>query len=235
MSNELIPSFKKSLFDEVIDISADLMELPIDLIIENEVIQNIPVVGTIVKLGKAAVTIRDRHLIKKLVAFIESINNGDIESEELEKHKKILESNTRKLNEELENIIIIIDRQLDIDKTKILGELYKSYISGIIDWEDFKSFSDVLERIFLVDIYQLKKIYGDDSIGKEDSFYPISMSRLDALGLVQYFSGMSVVIKTSNGEQKEIKGQITGYGRIFYEQGIKKLINTGELKFEVID
>lgn len=232
MNNELIPSFKKSLFDKSIDVSADLMELPIDLITENEVIKDIPVVGTIVKLGKMAITIRDRHLIKKLVTFIESINNGDIESDKLEKHKEMLESNTKKLNEELENIIIIIDRQLEIDKTKILGELYKSYISGIFDWEDFKGFSDVLERIFLIDIYQLKEIYGKEVIGKEDSFYPIFMSRLDALGLVQYFSGMSVMKITPNGQQIELKGEITEYGRMFYEQGLKKLIDTGELKFE---
>lgn len=149
MNNELIPSFKKSLFDTTIDIGVDLLELPIDLLTENEIIKDIPIVGTIVKLGKATTTIRDRHLIKKLVKFIESINNGDIESEKLERHKQILESDNKKLNEELENIIIIIDRQLEIDKTKILGELYKSYVCGNIDWEDFKSFSDVLERLFL--------------------------------------------------------------------------------------
>lgn len=231
MNSELIPSFKKSLFDETIDIGTDLIELPIDLIIENEVIKDIPVVGAIVKLGKAAGTIRDIHLIKKLVKFIESINNGDIKSDKLEKHKKILEANTKKLNEELESIMIIIDRQLEIDKTKILAELYKAYISCIIDWEDFKSFSDVLERIFLVDIYQLKEIYEKEDIGKEDSCYPISMSRLHALGLVQYFSGMIVMKETSNKERKEIKGEITGYGRVFYEQGIKKLITTGEFEF----
>lgn len=228
MNNELIPSLKKSLFDSTIDIGADLVELPIDLITENEIIKNIPIVGTIVKLGKATSTIRDRHLIKKLVKFIESINNGDIKPENLEKHKEILESNTKKLNEELENIIIIIDRQLEIDKTKILGELYKSYISCVINWEDFKNFSDVLERIFLFDIQQLKEIYEKEAIGEEDSYHSISMSRLHALGLVEYFSGITVVNEISN---KAIKGEITEHGKIFYEQGIKKLITTEELNF----
>ena len=230
MNNELIPSFKKSLFDTTIDIGVDLLELPIDLLTENEIIKDIPIVGTIVKLGKATTIIRDRHLIKKLVKFIESINNGDIESEKLERHKQILESDNKKLNEELENIIIIIDRQLEIDKTKILGELYKSYVCGNIDWEDFKSFSDVLERLFLIDIHQFKKIYENEFIGEKDSFYPISMSRLGSLGLVNYFSGMIVSTKISD-EDKKIKGSITEYGRVFYEEGLKKLISSGEFNF----
>lgn len=222
--SELIPSFKKSLFEKSIDIGADIMELPIDLFTENEVVKDLPVVGTIVKLGKAVITIKEAHTIKKLAVFIESVNNGDVEPVVLEKHKEMLETNPKKLNAELEMVLILVDRQLEIDKTKILGELYKSYISGIYDWEDFKCFSDVLERIFLIDLYQLKDIYEKGVIGKEDSFYPIFMSRLNALGLVQYYSGMRVMRKTPNGEQEEIKGEITEYGKIFYEQDRKSVV-----------
>ena len=199
------------------------------MIIDNEIIKQIPVVASIVKFGKVALTIRERYLIKKLVTFIESINNGDIEPDVLENHKQMLENNSEKLNKELEKVMILIDRQLEIDKTKILAELYKSYISRKLQWSDFLYFSEILEGLFMIDLQQLKLIYETEFIEKNKTLQAICMSRLQALGLVEYFSGMVVSVTMSDGEKKQIKGRITGHGKIFYEMGPKKLIDIGSI------
>ncbi|ACD23273.1 hypothetical protein FDE76_01610 [Clostridium botulinum] len=229
MNDELIPSFKKSLFDESIDIGSDLMELPIDLITENEVIKDIPVVGTIVKLGKAAITIRERHLIKKLVAFIESVNNDDVESDVLEKHKQMLEANPKQLNKELEGVLILVDRQLEIEKTKILAELYKSYISKKMAWSDFIYLSEILEKFFLRDVNQLELICENKYVEEDNIVSKLSMFRLESIGLVEYFSRRTSSTAILSGQRKQNQVKLTGYGKLLYECSLRKLINNGTI------
>ena len=230
--NELVPSFKKSLFEPTINISSDLIELGIDQLLDNEVIKDIPIVGVIVKLSKAVVAIRDRYLLKKLIIFIKSINDGSISQEKLDEHRRQLESEPKKLYEELEKIMIIVDRQLDIEKTMILGNFYKSYINGSIDWDDFGHFSDILERLFISDIYELKRIYDVQFFKQGDKVIDISLSRLSAIGLVKYFNGMSVVM-SENGDGLTIPMLclIHEIGKVFYKEGIEQLIVEGKISF----
>lgn len=224
MDDELIPSFKKSLFNNIGDIGADLLELPIDLFTENEVIKDIPVVGTIVKLGKTVGTIRDRYLIKKLIIFIKSVNDGTVESDIIKNHKEILESDPKKLNEELENVMILVDRELEIDKTKILAELYKAYICKKIHWSDFTYLSEMLERLCLRDIDSLSEIY-ETGHAKKDKF---GVFRLEAVGLVKYFSKRTNSAAYRSG-LKQAEVELTGYGKLFYQYGLKKLIDNGDI------
>ena len=222
MNDELIPSFKKSLFNNVEDIGSDLLELPIDLLTNNEVIKDIPVVGTITKLGKTAGTIRDGYLIKKLITFIKSVNDGTISSDEIEKHRETLESNPKKLNKELETIMILVDRELEIDKTKILAELYKAYICKKMAWSDFTYLSEILERLNLRCIDDLTEIY-ETGHSKKDKF---GIFILESVGLVKYFSKQTSSRAYLSGE-KQVKVELTGYGKLLYKYGLKKLIDNG--------
>lgn len=224
MNDELIPSFKKSLFNNIEDIGADLLELPIDLFTENEVIKDIPVVGTIVKLGKTVGTIRDRYLIKKLIIFIKSVNDGTIKSDVLEEHKEILESNPKKLNKELETIMILVDRELEVEKTKILAELYKAYICKKMQWSDFIYLSEILEKFNVRCNDDLREIY-ETGHSKKDKF---GIFLLESIGLVKYFSKQtSSKAYLSGGKQIEV--ELTGYGKLFYQYGLKKLIDNGDI------
>lgn len=227
--SELIPSLKKSLFDKTVDLSSDLLEIPIDALIDNDIIKEIPVVGSIVKLGKAAVTIKEAHTIKKLVAFIESVNNGDVEPDVLEKHKQMLETNTKKLNSELEMVLILVDRQLEIEKTKILSELYKAYISEKMAWSDFLYLSEILEKFFLRDVHALRVICENGYVEKNDIDNKLSMFRLESIGLIQYFSRRNSSASTFSGEKEQNQMKATGYGKLLYECSLRKLINNGTI------
>lgn len=116
---ELVPSLKKSLFEPTLNVSSDLGELGIDQLLDNEVIKDVPIVGVFVKVSKAVVAIRDRYLLKKLIIFIMSINDGSISQVKIDDHRRRLENEPKKLYKELESIMIIVDRQLDIEKTMI--------------------------------------------------------------------------------------------------------------------
>ena len=58
--NELIPSFEKSLFDSSLAASGiDILEIGIDSVLQDGLFKDIPIVGTIVNMGKFAQNVHD--------------------------------------------------------------------------------------------------------------------------------------------------------------------------------
>lgn len=234
MSN-LIPSFKDSLFDANKDTLKDLLELSIDQIV-GPAIEKIPVVDIIYGLGKSAIAIRDMNTIKQLVTFIYAVNNGDISQEKLKEHKNKLENNPKKLSSELELVIVLVDKQVHSDKTKILAELYKSYIREEISWIMFKEFTIVVEGLFLRDLEQYKLMYDREYIlsNSKDVLYTVCMSRLNSLGVIHYDNGLSVT-REINGIKMSLKARLLDYGKIFYECGLKNLIDNNIIDWKSPD
>lgn len=86
--NELIPSFEKSLFDSSLaDCGIDFLELGIDSVLQDGLFKDIPIVGTIVSMGKFAQNVHDRNLLRQTLTFINEFNNGNFSSDEVEKHR----------------------------------------------------------------------------------------------------------------------------------------------------
>lgn len=219
---ELVPSFKESLFSNTMDVGIDIIEVGIDQIIENDVLKEVPIVGTIVKLGKTAITIKDRHLLKKTLFFIEQINNGSISEELLNNHKNELELNPNKMKKELEHIIVLIDRYIECKKTIILANFYKNYIGKRIDWEDFKVLAEILDVLSLYDIDTLKDINNKKFYKETDEINKLALIRLGSNGLIDYFNGMTV----SNGKElKNIIAKINDIGIAFIEYGLSNTLD----------
>lgn len=221
MENDLlIPSFRSSIFEVGGDIGTEFLELGIDQLIDNEIIKAIPVVASIVKIGKGLIGIKERHLIKKLLLFINKVNDGEVDTEKLIQHSKELKENPEKLYKELEYLLIVIDRQLELDKTKVLAKFYLSYIDQLIDWEGFLYLSDILERFVLSDVILLQDIFEKEIYTENNGFDIPMMCRLNSLGLAQYFSGMKVSLdKLSKGSKT---ANITHLGKVFYELGFQE-------------
>ena len=213
MKNELVSSLAETIFDNSSDIGIDFLEIALDEIIENETIKEIPIIGSIVKLSKTAIAINDRRLIKKLLIFTQKINAGNIPKEKIEKHRKELEENSKRKQRELEYIIAILDKQIEYEKSNILAKFYMAYLKEHISWERFCCFSDLVDRLVLYDWDLLKEIYDKYSFGEKEAPDVAQMSRLNSLGLVQYFNGTVVMV----GKNKSIRGRISCEGKVFCE------------------
>ena len=136
--DNLIESFKSSIFGENLEKIENILstiEEPIDVLSEDPIIKAIPIVSKIVSLSRACLAINDRILIKKLTIFITSMNNGSVSDKKLQDYKNKLESNPKILNRDLEKILVLIEKEVEEDKVKILAQLYKSYINGNLDWD----------------------------------------------------------------------------------------------------
>lgn len=213
--DKIIPSFSSSLFDGSKDSIGDIVELGIDSLLDDGLLKDIPIVSMLVGVKNTYQNIHDRNLLKQTLAFIKQFNSGTINKEKLNKYKEMLNSNPKKAEKELGRVIIILNSTIDIEKSQMLANLYKSYINEKIDWNQFCEFSEIIRMLFLNDFNIIRLIYSQqitDTSGIE--IYPID--RLSSLGLVNT-AMMSIVISSNANSRSDKYVNLTTIGRKFYE------------------
>ncbi len=135
------------LFNPTFDLSIDYSEIFIDDIISNETIKEIPVIRSIVGIVKGGIAINQFWFAKKLLIFIQNFNNKEIEKSALVKFKKKIETNDRFGKKVAEQLMVNIDRNIEIKQTQIIANLFRAYVSEKITYEQFSSILITLDRL----------------------------------------------------------------------------------------
>lgn len=151
--DKIIPAFEETLFDPILSNAClDIGELGIDTLLDESIFKSIPVAGLLIGVGKTAQNIHDRNLLKQTLAFINTFNEKTISSEKKEKYRKKLQENPNFAEKELGRVIIILNANVDLGKSRILAKFYRAYVVERIDWDTFCELSDVISRMFFSDI-----------------------------------------------------------------------------------
>lgn len=214
--NDLIKSFEGSLWnDSLSDVGQELLETAIDSVLENETLKSIPIVGTILGVGKLVKNIYDRNLLKNTLIFIKKINDGSISDREKEKYLSKMES-SKKLESEIERVLILLNRNIDITKNSIFANLFIAYVKEQINWEDFCEMADITERLFLSDLEILNETYTSRGI-KDINKIDYKVDRLTSLGLVEnqnrISGGMFIQIQDETSDENSILVKTTNLGQ----------------------
>ena len=144
-------SFGNSLTQEVSGVIGEYAELGLDALVEDGLFKDIPVVSTVTAVYRIGKSIRERHHIAKLISFLNEINKGIVNEEKREEYREKFASNEKFRNQELEYILILIDRYISFDKPQMLAKLYLAYLDGEIIWEEFTMYAEVIDRFLLLD------------------------------------------------------------------------------------
>lgn len=155
-NSNLITSFNNSLSVDVLDVLGDFVETSIDGIIENEIINAIPIVKTVKLFIKGSMAFREKHFLKNTLYFLRELKNKTITKEKLEAYRNKIKNN-RCFESELERVMFLIDKQSEVEKIIYIGKLYSEAINLNISYDDFVDYSELVDRIFLSDINALKE------------------------------------------------------------------------------
>lgn len=173
-------SFSNSLTEEVAGIAGEYAEIGLDALIEDGLFRDIPLVSTAVSVYRIGKSIRERHHIAKLISFLNEINKGIAGEEKREEYREKFASNEKFRNQELEYILILIDRYISFDKPQMLAKIYLAYLDGKIEWSTVLRYAEALDRF----------LPGDNDTFLSLNFYftltlplPDDIIRLSALGL----------------------------------------------------
>lgn len=190
-------SFGNSLTEDVAGIVGEYAELGLDVLVEDGLLKDIPVVSTAVAVYKIGKSIHERHHIAKLISFLNEINKGIADEEQRQKYREKFNGNEKFRNKELEYILILIDRYISFDKPQMLAKLYLAYLDGEIIWEEFTMYAEVIDRFLLLDAGKL--ISSDEKTIVHRNIGDEYVLRLVALGLMTEITNTSAYEEEPNG------------------------------------
>lgn len=156
-------SFGNSLTEEVSGIAGEYVELGLDALSEDGLFKELPFVSSVMAVYRIGKSIRERHHVAKLISFLNEINKGIADEEKRQKYREKFAANDKFRNQELEYILILIDRYISFDKPQMLAKLYLAYLDGTIIWEEFTMFAEIVDRFLPGDITILYE-YSRDNI-----------------------------------------------------------------------
>lgn len=138
--------------DELSDVFSDLAEVGLDQIFENDVIKELPIIGSVASVVKAGFSIRDRLFARKVLHFLKEVSVADQESRE-KFAQKISTGRTRE--KAGESLLLLLDKLDDMAKPTILGRIIRAAIQGEIEYEESLKLGAIVNRVYLADLLVL--------------------------------------------------------------------------------
>lgn len=223
--SRLNDSLAKELCDRAIDLSIDYSEIPLDLIINNDLIKEIPIVKTIFSLGKVGFTVKQMFFIKKLMTFLKEFQTGIIDDEKLSKFNDEMKTNDKYRGKVTNQILILLDRLLSDIKAKYLAKIFIAYIGGKYDWDTFTDLTIWLDSMALMDFKLFDFLFNQTkNIKVSHISEQLSLDKYLILAAVQRlrnYGFIKVVGRTLGQDEFNETIELSDFGIDFYRNCIK--------------
>ncbi len=184
MANDLSKSLKDSLSPEFESIISNAAELGIDALLEDGILKDIPFISSAISIYRIGKSIKERHNLKKLICFLDELNKCSLDENNRNLYAEKFQQNEKFQKQQLEYIMILIDRYLDYNKPRMLAKLYLAYLFEYIDWQVFSTYAEIIDRLLPDDITYL--MYAENLFvvyeGRSDGIEPLL--RLEGLGII---------------------------------------------------
>ena len=174
-------SFGDSLKVEAVACISDLAEVGLDAIMEDGMLKDIPILSSAVSLYKIGNNLKERHHLKKLIVFLDTINQGIVTEKKRTEYQHKFQNNENFRDKEIEYLLILIDRYISNDKPQLLAKFYLAYLDELINWFEFTVFAETIER-FLPD--DIERLYFDFPVQFNFKSVDSAYQRLQAVGLI---------------------------------------------------
>lgn len=169
----------------VVEATLESGEVVADILMRGEVLAEIPLIGTAIKICKAADTIRDRAFAIKLSRFI--LHLESITEEQKNKLKEKIGASTAEAQKVGEALFFVLEHVTDLDKPLLLSMIFIAYIDDFVSGEELRRLCQAVDIAFADD---LQILLATDKI-PEDSAEEPWMHYLVASGLTRLVgSGM---------------------------------------------
>lgn len=180
---EAIKSFQQSLFFPLLDGNIDTAEVGLDNFLDDGIVKDIPIFGTLSSIIKTGFNIYAWNLLRQTKAFLFSFDGSTISEKKRIKYKNKIKSNSKKARDEAVRALVILNRNVDIEKSKVLGMCYRLFVLEEISRDDFFELSDMIDRFYISDIDTLKEVYENNGVSSE---MPVTYrhDRLVSLGII---------------------------------------------------
>lgn len=140
-----------------VDLSVD-SELGINALLQDSILKEIPLMKSVVSFYNIANSVIDRHKVIKTPAFFQEFHRKEINQDKLDAFKVKFSKDGNYQDKVVETIILLNERFLQTEKSKILANLIKAHIEENITWQELQDISFVLDAIHPKGFVFLEKI-----------------------------------------------------------------------------
>jgi hypothetical protein len=122
-------------------------ELGLDMVTDEGILKDIPIIGTLVKTAKVVGSVRDRIYLKKLIRFL-----GKVGETTQEQREKFIEDNCKNTKKFEEAVLLILEQSDNMNKSALIGKVFKACILGRISYQDSLSLSCIVNKTLWQDL-----------------------------------------------------------------------------------
>lgn len=162
IENSLIESMKS---DRISGLSADTLDLGMKAILENGVLEQVPIFGLMVKTYSATTHIRDSLFSKKIYDFL--LNMNSLDSDRRAKAIEKISIKKESVVKAGEAIIALIDKTDDVKKPELISKLFVALGNNKIDGDQFFRASNIINNVYIDDLLKLKEMYNSREFDKK--------------------------------------------------------------------
>ncbi|WP_416442730.1 hypothetical protein ACH3O9_17930 [Leeuwenhoekiella sp. A16] len=139
---------------ELPELAKDYAELAIDGIMDDGVLKDIPLVGTVIGVMKFGNSVNKHLFAKKLYKFLFQLHTIPLEK----RIKKIDEINSsKKYQSSVGEMTFELLEKIESDgKPEIIGKLFKAVVEEKIDYQTYLRLAHIVKRLFYYDLVWLK-------------------------------------------------------------------------------
>ncbi|QEC78967.1 hypothetical protein [Mucilaginibacter ginsenosidivorax] len=146
-NRSLSHQFSDELLTPGIDLGMDYSEIFIDDLIDNPALKEIPLVKSVVGVIKGGIAVNQFFFAKKLLTFIQTFNSGQLDPEKKRKFQDRINTDDKYRKRVCEQVMIFVDRFIEINKAKISANVFKAYVEEKIAYEQLISLNIGLENL----------------------------------------------------------------------------------------
>ena len=147
MDTDLHLALCNSISEETQSITAELMEAGLDSVMDDGLLKEVPILSVAVSLYKIGHSVKERHYVRNLAAFITALNKGIIDDEKRDYYRSKMIDNPKQRDKELEYILVIIDRYIHPNKAEKLARAYLRFLDTDITWLEYAKTAETLDRL----------------------------------------------------------------------------------------
>ncbi len=189
-------------------LAKDLGEVALDAVLEDGILRDIPIIGSVAKIGSITGCIRERLFAKKVVMFLTAVSNVE-EKERLEWERK-LENDPHFRVKVGEHLLLILDKTDHFDKATILGKLFAAVIEKRTNYYMFQRFATAINQI---SFYDLRELISHGGFGAPYSGHAPALA---GAGLMSPIVDEDHFKDLQKGHHIEVEYQLTGLGNELY-------------------
>lgn len=177
-------------------------EFALDQALDEGILKDIPLLGSLVKLYKTGENVREYLFSRKVEKFLRNLSK--VSDEEVKCFNDSIESDPEFKARVAEHLTLLLDRIDDIEKSELLAKAFSAFIKGQLDFDKFRRIARAIERCMIDDLREVH------NFERANDAFPEITYDLAACGLVELASLPLIQAPGANSTYK-----ITVFGELF--------------------